>query len=180
MRLNAKRDYYIIVLLLLMVLGGGFLLSNRHQRLETVYPAKMSSLGEEDFLLYNTKPNIQVGQSTGEEVQQVYPRGKTLGMSSVYRPEGLNAIFTFTKKSNVLSKVDIIGSGLSTSRGIAVNDSFDKVVKNYGPGYVRSFVKSDPDTFDAIYGSKHYIVFHVNNERVKKIVLDYKAADKGK
>ena len=101
-------------------------------------------------------------------------------MSSVYRPAGQKNVFTFTKKSDILTKVDITGPGLATSRGIVFHDSFEKVVKAYGTGYVKSYAKNDPQTFDVIYGSEQYIVFHVKDGIVQRIVLEYPLTDKKK
>ena len=94
-----------------------------------------------------------------------------LGRSGVYRPANVDAIFTFTRKTNILNKVDMTGPGLSTARSIAVNDSFDKVIDKYGDGFIRSYYKNDPQTFDAVYGKDQCIVFNVKDNIVKKIVI---------
>ncbi len=171
METNHKKEYLFIVLLVLVVAGIGFISSSRYQHMQTDYPAKASIVKAEDFVLTNTQPNLIIGKSSWEEVQKCYPEGKTLGMSTVYRPNHIPAIFTFTKKSNLLTKVDIQGPGLPTARGVEVGDSYDKLVKTYGSGFIRSYAKNDPATFDAIYGSNEYIVFHISQERVEKIVL---------
>lgn len=178
MQATAKKDYLIVTTIFLLVLALSFFLSNRHQRLVNEYPAELAVLETNDFLLHYDQAELMVGQASWEEVTQVYPQGKTLGMSSVYRPQELQATFTFTKNSNILSKVDIAAPGITTSRGVAVNDPFTKVVKQYGPGFIRSYLKDDPKIFDAVFGSEHYIVFHVEDNIVKKIVLDYQTVDK--
>jgi len=171
METNHKKEYLIIALLVLVVAGIGFISSSRYQHMQTDYPSEASIIGAEDFLLTNTQPNLVIGESSWKEVQKCYPEGKTLGMSTVYRLDQLPVIFTFTKKSNILTKVDILGPGLPTARGVEVGDSYDKLVKTYGSGFIRSYAKNDPHTFDAIYGSKEYIVFHVKEQRIEKIVL---------
>lgn len=173
-----KKDYLFIIAVLIVVCGIAFLSSNSYQRLVNEYPDQIVQLTADDFRLANTVPPIDLGESTGKEVKQVFPQGKTLGMSSVYRPAGQDNVFTFTKNSDVLTKVDISGSGLTTARGIAFHDSFDKVVKAYGKGYVKSYKKNDPQSFDAIYGEKQYIVFHVKDGVVQRIVLQYPVTDK--
>lgn len=176
--MSAKKDYIIVATIFILVLTLGFFLSNRHQRLVNEYPAKLAVLETNDFLLHYDQADLLVGQASWEDVTRTYPQGKTLGMSTVYRPQGLQATFTFTKNSNILSKVDITGPGIATYRGVAVNDPFSKVVQQYGSGFIRSYLKDDPKIFDAVFGSKHYIVFHVEDNIVKKIVLDYQTADK--
>ncbi len=175
---SSKKDYLFIILVFLLVFVFGILLSNQHQRLVTQYPDKLVELAAADFTLKSNEHTLQVGQSTWDQVRQVYPQGKILGMSSVYRPEGQAFVFTFTKKSNVLTKVDINGSGLATSRGLAVNDSFAKVVAAYGEDYVKSYLKNDPAIFDAIYGSNQNVVFHIKDGVVQRIVLEYPLVDK--
>lgn len=178
--ISHKREYLFIAFVFLLIVGLALQMSSQHQRLETQYPDKLAELAPTDFALGNSTQSLSIGKSTGEEVMLVYPQGKTLGMSSVYRPTGQKNVFTFTKKSDILTKVDIMGPGLLTSRGIAVNDRFEKVVKAYGPGYVRSYAKNTPATFDAIYGLKQYIVFHVKNGIIEKIVIEYPLVDKEK
>lgn len=175
-----KKDYFFIILVLFMVITIAFISSNAHQRLENESPDKLTRLTTDDFTLDNKIKPIIVGVSTGEDVQHVYPKGKTLGMSSVYRPAGQESFFTFTKKSDILTKVDITGPGLTTFRGITVNNSFAKVVRAYGKGYKKSYLKNDPDTFDAIYGIDKYIVFHVKGGIVQRIVLEHPLVDSKK
>lgn len=175
-----KKDNLIIILVVLAVVGAGLYSSSRYQRLVTEYPDQLARLESADFVLQHQSQSIELGKSTGADVQKVYPGGKTLGMSSVYRPSGEKLSFTFTKKSDVLITADITGPGLETARGIAVNDPFTKVVESYGPGYVKSYIKSDPQTFDAIYDSKNYIVFHVKDGIVERIVFQYPVKDKKK
>ncbi len=180
MKTSHKKDYLFIVLVFLLVVGLALLISNRHQRLETIYPDKLTELAATDFILKSDEHTLNVGQSSWEEVWQVYPQGNIMDMISVYRPEGQVNVLTFTKKSNMLTKVNITGPGLITSRGIAVNDGFDKVITAYGKGYIRSYLKNEPAVFDAIYGSKQYIAFHVKNGIVQRIVVEYPLIDSEK
>lgn len=166
------KKYFIPALFIFVFLiGVGLLLSSLRQQPVSEYPDQLSPLNNTDFVIAGTDPALQVGVSSLDEVQLQFFGGKMLGRSGVYRPAGLDALFTFTKKTNILNKLDITGPGIETSRGVAVNDSFDKVVKIYGDGYVRSYVKSDLQTFDAIYGEEQCIVFNVKDNVVKKIVI---------
>lgn len=175
-----KKDYLFIVLLVILVVSVALFLSNRYQRLETQYPDKLTELASTDFVLESNEHTLQVGKSSWDEVQQAFPQGKNLGRSTVYRPEGQANVLTFTRRSNLLTKVDINGPGLTTSKGIAVNDDFTKVIAAYGKGYTRSYLINEPTTFDAIYGSEQYIVFHVKDGIVQRIVIDYPLVDKEK
>lgn len=178
MNSSNKNDYLFIILVVLVVTGIALYSSSRYQRLITEYPEQLTHLETTDFVLEHQAQPIQLGKSTGAEVQKIYPQGQTLGMSSVYRPSGEKVTFTFTKHSDVLTTVDITGPGLKTARGIAVNDPFTKVLDIYGPGYVKSYLKRDPQTYDAIYDSENYIVFHVKNGIVERIVLQSRVKDK--
>lgn len=178
--ISYKKDYLFIVLVFISIVGLAVLASSHHQRLATQYPDQLVELASADFTLEKNTQAIQVGQSSWDEVRKIYPQGKILGMSSVYRPEGQAYVLTFTEKSNVLTKVDITGPGLNTSRGIAVNDSFAKVVAAYGEDYIKSYLKNDPEIFDAIYGSQQNIVFHVSDDIVQRIVIEYPLVDKDK
>lgn len=166
-----KKYKYIIPAIFILAVCLGILLSDLQHQPISEYPDQLSPLNDADFVIAGTDPALRVGASSLDEVQLQFFGGKMLGRSGVYRPAGLDALFTFTRKTNILNKLDITGPGIETARGVAVNDSFDKVVKNYGDGYVRSYVKSDPQTFDAIYGEEQCIVFNVKDNVVKKIVI---------
>jgi hypothetical protein len=141
------------------------------QRPVSEYPDQLSRLNSSDFVIAGTNPVLMVGEANLGDVSLQFPGGKMLGRSGVYRPADINVLFTFTRKTNLLNKIDINGPGLATTRSISVNDSFDKVVEAYGDGYVRSYYKTDPQTFDAIYGEEQCIVFNIKNNQVKRIVI---------
>jgi hypothetical protein len=166
-----RKEQLIISALFILAIGLGLLVSGLQQRPVSEYPDQLSPLNAEDFVLVNTNPHLQLGVASMEEVRQQYPDGKMLGRSGVYKLTHLNAIFTFTRKTNILTKLDITGPGLVTARSVSVNNSFTKVVKNYGDGFIRSYYKNDPQTFDAVYGEGQCIVFHVKDNIVKKIVI---------
>ena len=167
---------YIIPSIFITVFLIAVIFTVLQQRPVSEYPDQRSPLNSSDFVISGTDPVLQVGEADLGGVSLQFPNGKMLGRSGVYRPADNNVIFTFTRKTNILNKIDILGPGMETARAISVNDSFDKVVEKYGDGYIRSYYKSDPQTFDAVYGEEHCIVFHVINNKVNKIVIMHEAA----
>ena len=166
-----KIGQYVVPAIFIAVFIFALVFTLMQQRPVSEYPDQLSPLNSNDFVIANTNPPLEAGIAYIGDVQLQFPGGKMLGRSGVYRPANVNAIFTFTRKTNILNKVDITGPGLSTTRSIAVNDSFDKVIDKYGDGFIRSYYKSDPQTFDAIYGENQCIVFNVKDNIVKKIVI---------
>lgn len=141
------------------------------QRPVNDYPDTLTPLLASDFVITGSNPELRVGESDLGDVSLQFPGGNMLGRSGVYRPADEKLLFTFTRKTNLLNKMDILGPGMATARAVSVNDSFDQVLAQYGPGFVRSYYKSNPQIFDAIYGEEQCIVFHVENNVVKRIVV---------
>lgn len=162
---------YVIPSIFITVFLIAVVITVMQQRPVSEYPEKLSLLNSSDFVIAGTDPVLQVGEANLGDVSLQFPGGKMLGRSGVYRPADINVLFTFTRKTNLLNKVDINDAGLATTRSISVNDSFDKVVNAYGDGYVRSYYKNDPQTFDAVYGEEQCIVFNVKDNQVKRIVI---------
>lgn len=162
---------YVIPSIFITVFLFAVVFTAMQQQPVNEFPERLSPLNNNDFIIAGTNPVLQVGEANLGDVSLQFPGGKMLGRSEVYRPADIDVLFTFTRKTNLLNKIDINGSGLATNRAIAVNDSFDKVVSAYGDGYVRSYYKRQPQTFDAIYGEEHCIVFNVKDNIVKRIVI---------
>lgn len=167
---------YIIPSIFITVFLIAVIFTSMQQRPISEYPDQLSPLNSNDFVIAGTDPLLQVGEANLGDVTLQFPGGKMLGRSGVYKLADNNAIFTFTRKTDLLNKIDIVGPGMETARAISVNDSFDKVVEKYGDGYVRSYYKSDPQTFDAVYGKEQCIVFHVTDNKVSKIVILHETA----
>lgn len=134
-------------------------------------PAQLSPLSDSDFVIAGADPELKIGEADLGDVALQFPGGKMLGRSEVYKPAGGKVLFTFTRKTNILNKIDITAPGLATSRGVAVGDSFDKAAGIYGDGFKRSYYRNDPATFDAVYGLENCIVFQVENNKIVKIVI---------
>jgi hypothetical protein len=128
-------------------------------------------LAAEDFAISCGTGTLAVGKSSWAEVKQVYPRGQTLGMSTVYHPLGVDCSFMFTKKTNLLIKADFSTPAIITARNVKVNDPFALVTRNYGSSFKKVYYSNQPQVFDAIYGSGNYIVFKIENDMVKRIIV---------
>jgi hypothetical protein len=172
-----SKKRYIIPSIFITVFLIAVVITVLQQRPVSEYPDQLTILEQSDFVIPGSDPVLMVGEADLGDVSLQFPGGNMLGRSGVYRPASDNAMFTFTRKTNILNKIDIIAPGLETARAVSVNDSFDKVVDAYGDGYIRSYYKSDPQTFDAVYGENNCIVFHVVNNIVDKIIIIHETAN---
>jgi hypothetical protein len=174
LRLSDKKESLTVVFIVLTVVLGWAWYSNIHTNIVVEKPEQQAILGDSDFQVLGPTGILIVGKSTREEALNIYPAGNNLGRSGVYRPQDQDFLLTFTRKDDILNKMDIGVCDLSTARGVIVNDSFDKVIEKYSISYTRAYEKDKPQTFDALYGSdKQYILFKVEDNLVKKIVIGY-------
>jgi len=171
MRAAEKKETVLVVLIFISAILLCLWYSSRHTDIIRINPDQQTILADNDFIISSPTGSLIVGKSTRDEVKKIYPEGKDLGKSGVYRPSNQDLLLSFSRKENILIKMDIGNCDLSTSRGIKVNDSFDKVVEKYGPNYTRAYDKDKPQIFDAFYGSDKYILFKVDNNVVTKIII---------
>ncbi|PKM76436.1 MAG: hypothetical protein CVU90_12225 [Firmicutes bacterium HGW-Firmicutes-15] len=171
MRVNDKKETLLVVFIVLTVVSCFLWFSNSDSNVIRENPPQQTILADSDFLLTSPHGTITVGKSTRDEVLKLYPEGKDLGKSGIYRPMDQDILLTFTGKTNILVKVDIGVGDLSSSRSIKVNDSFDKVLDKFGSNYTRAYTEGKPEIFDAYYGSDKYVLFKVENGTVKKIII---------
>ena len=162
---------YIIPFIFIAVFLFAVGITAQQQHVVSDSPAQLSPLSDSDFVIAGADPELKVGEAGLGDVSLQFPGGKMLGRSEVYKPASGDVLFTFTRKTNILNKIDITGPVMATSRGVAVGDSFDKAAGIYGDGFKRSYYRNDPATFDAVYGLENCIVFHVENNKVTKIVI---------
>ena len=94
-------------------------------------------------------------------------------MSTIYRPDNLDCLLTFTEEENILHKAHINDPGLCTSRGIKLGDSMTRVVDTYGKNYASVFESGNQKDIDMVYGydNNNSIVFQIRNNKVNKIIL---------
>jgi hypothetical protein len=170
-RKTEKKELMVVALIFISVLLGFVLFSNSHAEIIREIPAVPTNLDDSDFILATSSTSLVVGESTRDEAMLVFPGGSDLGRSGVYRIKDGDCLLTFTKYENVLVRVDIGLSDLATTRGIKVNDSFDKVIEKYGNGFAKAFDKQTPNVFDAYYGSDRYLLFKVADNFVTKIYI---------
>jgi len=169
---NRAKEYTAVLVITLMTAALGLYLSNRHDKLVVEKPRQEIALKIADYTFQTSRGPVTVTESSYKEITALYPRGKTLGMSTVYRPDDVNLLFTFTEDSNILTKLDIKTPSAITARNVKVGDSFDQVVKAYGSNYRKSYLSKSPEVFDVAYGKDNYLVFKINRGIVDKIVFD--------
>jgi hypothetical protein len=167
---DRKESLFVLFVFVAVILMFS-LLSSRSPYVVTEAPDQQTILGDNDMVVPSFSGDIIVGKSTRDEVMKIFPEGKNLGRSGLYRPNNLDCLVTFSRNENVVVRMDIGPSDLATSRGIRANDSFDKVVEKYGSNYTKTYYKEKPQIFDAYYGSDQYILFKIENNIVKKILV---------
>jgi hypothetical protein len=160
----------VVALIFVAVILMFTLFSLNHANIIRETPNQQTVLTDNDMMVASSGGKLIVGKSTRDDAMKVFPGGDNLGLSGVYRPKDLDCLLSFSK-DDVLIRMDIGVGDLSTSRGIKVNDSFDKVVEQYGNGYTKSYDEKTPEIFDAYYGSDQYILFKIENNSVKKIYI---------
>jgi len=170
-RVIDKKESWVVVFILIVALLISIILSSNHADIIREIPDQVAILTDNDMMVPTPSGKILIGKSSRDDVMKIYPDGNDLGKSGVYHPSNLDCLFTFSRQENVLIRMDIGVSDLSTSRGIKVNDSFEKVVGKYGNGYTKAYDKNKPQIFDAYYGSDQYILFKIEDNLVKKIYI---------
>lgn len=168
-----KKEYFIVIGLVILAIILAVNVSSRHLRIEITYPEHDTILSEEDYLIDTGNGILKVGQSSWEEVQQIYPQGKTLGMSTIYQSEDKQCLLTFTKKENVLTMVHIDGNKLATSRGIKKGYSTAQIENKYGKDYTIVKNLANSKDFDMVYGinRENSVTFQIRNDKVERIVI---------
>lgn len=173
MHRGKKKEYALIIFFVVLIAGAAYYISQDRAQLQTVVSKNQVVLEEQDFLVTIGKNSLSIGTSTRAEVLKIFPRGKTLGMTTIYKPENSDCLLTFNKDEEVLQKIHINSQDIPTYRGIKVGDSFVLVTKKYGPDYSSVGHPGKPKDFDAVYGVGNNIVFQIRNDKVKAIILQY-------
>lgn len=168
-----KRQRILLLLVVAAVFGLAVYIWSQAPRVEIEYSDLPATLTPEDYSIQSDNGVIIVGESSFDQVMQIYPDGKTLGMSTIYQPSSLNMNLTFSKDDNLLIYAHIEGSHIFTRRGIQVGDTPEAVLETYGQHYTRIRNANQPEDFDLVYGSedKHNLVFQIRDRQVAKIVI---------
>lgn len=171
--MKIKNQYLIIIAIVIAVYAFGFYIASNQEPLDIVYPTEDTILENNDFLVEFANGKLAIGSSSWEEVVQVFPEGKMLGMSTIYSPANIDALLTFTEDENILCILHISDPSITTSRNVKTGDTFSKVVEEYGPNYASVSKAGNKVDFDAVYGTDNggSIVFQVRNNVVNRIVL---------
>lgn len=172
MKTNRKKEFFIILVIVAMAFAVG-LYSSLHDKPEYVKQSGQAMvLPPEDFVVQAGAGSVTPGRSTFQEVSSLFPDGKTLGMSTIYRPTGQPFFFEFSKKDNILTVIQIEEKSLATARGIHVGDNLDKVIAAYGDNY-SSTNMAGAGLVDMSYGQTDKIIFKISNQVVTKIAVQH-------
>lgn len=173
MQRGKKKEYALIIFFVVLIAGAAYYISQDHVRLQTVIAKNQVMLDEQDFLIKIGQHNLSIGTSTRAEVLKIFPQGKTLGMSTIYKPENSDCLLTFNRDEEILQKLHIFSQDIPTNRGVKVGDSFNLVTEKYGPNYSSVGYPGKPKDYDAVYGTGNNIIFQVRDDKVNAIILQY-------
>jgi hypothetical protein len=172
MRKTEKKQYSIVLLLVIFAVLIGLIIPSHRLKLNVSYPHENTTLTEQDFLIETNNGTLQIGCSSFDEVIALLPEGKILGMSTIYKPDNLDCLFTFTEDEDILHRIHINTPALSTSRGIKVGEPFARAIKIYGSNYAKVNLLNESDDFDAVYGTDDNIIFQVRKNNITKIIIE--------
>lgn len=170
--MNRKGNMYVGIIVVL-VFAFGFYISSRSPRVEIITPEKDTILSEQDYQVDTGNGILTMGKSNWDEVSSVYPEGKNLGMSTIFRPERHNCLLTFSEDENILIKMHIDGDEPPSSRGVRVGDTYNLVQEHYGNDYTLIKNTGNDKEFDMVYGENrsNSITFKIQNQRVNRIIV---------
>lgn len=171
MRIAEKKESLTVLLIVIPVLLVFALVSSTAPEVVVIDPPQPTILEAQDMVVAGPDGSVQVGSTTRHELMTIYPDGHNLGRSGIYHPTGLDLYLTMSRVEEVLVRIDIADNGLTTSRGIKPTDSFDQVLAEYGTNYTLAYDSETPQKFDAYYGGDQYVLFKVEDNIVKKILI---------
>lgn len=171
MRAREKKESLLVLLIVVPVVIMFALISNSAPEIVVVDPPQQTILADDDLVLAGLNGKVEAGSTTRDELMAIYPDGENLGRSGMYHPDGMDLWLTMSRNEDVVIRMDITDADIATARGIKANDSFNKVVEKYGPNYTLAYDKDNPAKFDAYYGADQYVLFKVEDNTVKKILI---------
>lgn len=162
-----------VIIMVVAVFAFGFYISSRHARVEIVYPEQDTILSEHDYQIATTSGILTIGKSTWDEATQVYPDWENLGMSTIMRPANQGCLLTFSEDENILIKIHIDGTKLSSPRGINAGDPYTRVQEQYSANFTQVKRVDNDKEFDMIYGEnrENSITFQIRNNKVARIII---------
>jgi hypothetical protein len=166
-----RKEYMIVAIIFTTAVLIFSYISLNHADIIREAPDQAAILQPSDMTVATNSGTLMVGNTTREDAMLFFTNGTNLGRSGLYRLQDQDCLLSFSKKEDVLIRVDLGQCDLSTSRGIKVNDPFDKVLALYGNGFTKAYDKKTPQMFDAYYGSDQYILFKVENNVVMHIYI---------
>lgn len=167
-----KGKFYVVVIVVL-VFAFGFYISSRSPRVEIITPEKDTILAEQDYHVDAGNGILIMGKSSWDEVSQVYPVLKDLGMSTIFRPDRHNCLLTFSEDENILIKMHIDGDEPASPRGVRVGDFYNLVEVHYGKYFTLIKNTGNDKDFDMVYGENrsNSITFKIKNLKVNRIIV---------
>jgi len=169
----AKKGTVCVIAIVLIVFAFGFYVSGRHPRVEIICPERDTLLSEEDYKVNTGNGILTLGRSTWDEAVRIYPRGKSLGMSTIFRPDNPDCLLTFSEDENILIKLHIDGPELPSPRGAAAGDDYKLVEAQYGKDYTLIKNTDGSNYFDMVYGKnrENSVTFKIRHNKVDRIII---------
>jgi len=169
----APKGRVYVIALVVVVFALGFYISSRHPRVDIICPEHDTVLSEEDYRVDTGKGLLVLGRSTWDEVGRIYPQGKSLGMSTIFRPDQPDCLLTFSEDENILVKLHIDGPELPSPRGAAAGDDYKLVEAQYGKDYTLIKSTDGSNYFDMVYGKnrENSVTFKIRHNKVDRIII---------
>lgn len=167
-----KKDNVYVIIIVFIVFAFGFYISSRHPRVEIICPERDALLAEDDYKVNTSNGILTLGRSTWDEAVRIFPEGKSLGKSTVFRPGHTNCLLTFSEDENILIKLHIDDPELPSPRGATVGDDYKLVEAQYGKDY--ALIKNtDGSSFDMVYGKnrENSVIFKIHHNKVNRIII---------
>lgn len=168
-----KKGYMYVAIIFVLVFAFGFYISSRSPGVEISTPEKDTILSEQDYQVDTGNGILTMGKSTWDEVALVYPEGKNLGMSTIFRPKRHNCLLTFSEDENILIKMHIDGNEPASPRGVRVGDGYTLVEEYYGEDYTLIMKTGNDNDFDMVYGKNRVnsVTFKIKDLQVNRIIV---------
>lgn len=172
-----KKEYLYVAMIVILTSSLAVFIASKRPEVTMEYPKERITFQARDFTVNTINGQLMVGKSHWDEAVDLFPKGKRLGMSTLYQPENLEVYLTFSEDEDILIAAHLESPDISTYRGIKVGDAASKVKETYGNNYVLIYGEDyKAGNYDLLYGKNdgNTVIFQVRNEVVHKIVLQHR------
>lgn len=172
-----KKEYLCVAFIAVFAVSLAVYIGSRSPEVTIEYPKERITFQAQDFSVDMVNGQFTVGETSWDEAMKLFPEGKKLGLSTLYRPDNMGLYLTFSEDENILIAAHIESADVSTHRGIKVGDTAAQVINAYGNNYLLIYGDDyKAGNYDLLYGKNdgNTVIFQIRNEIVHKIVLQHR------